>query len=120
MTANTNRDLEPVLGRLLVLLTYVSVGLLTIGVVMMLAQGISPLATAPPFDPGTIVPDILALRPTGFLWLGLLAVLATPIARVVIAGVGFARDRQWAMVLVAIGTLIVIAAGVASAVLTEV
>ena len=105
---------------MLVLLTYVSVVLLAIGVVLMLVQGISPLDAAPPFEPGTIVADVVALRPTGFLWLGLLAVLATPIARVVIAGIGFALQRRYSMVAVAVGILIVIAVSLASAALTEV
>ena len=50
------------LGRLLTAVTYVAVGLLTIGVVLMLLAGISPLAVGPPFDPAQLVPE-LAPRP---------------------------------------------------------
>jgi uncharacterized membrane protein len=119
MTASPRPDIERLIGRILVALTYVSVALLVVGVALMLADGISPLDAAPAFDPSTIVSDIVALRPAGFLWLGLLTVLAMPIVRVVVAGLGFARDRQWVMVLVAIGILVVIAVGVTSALLTE-
>lgn len=116
----TGRDLDRVIGRMLVWFTYVSVVLLVIGVSLMLAAGISPLDSGPTFDPATIPADILALRPAGFLWLGLLAVLVTPIVRVAVAGVGYALDREWRMVLVAVAILTVIAIGVISAALTEV
>lgn len=120
MSADVSRDVETFLGRLLVLMTYLSVVLLAIGVGLMFIAGISPLDGAPPFDAGSIPGDVIALRPTGFLWLGILAVLVTPIARVIVAGISFARARQWVMVLVAAGILVVIAASVASAALTEV
>ena len=120
MSNSMRPDIERRIGRTLVVLTYVAVTLLVIGVVLMLANGISPLDPSPAFDPATIVPDIVALRPVGFLWLGLLVVLATPIIRVAGAGIGYALDRQWSMVLVATGILIVICVGVASAILTEV
>ena len=128
MTTTTNatttttpaRDLDRIIGRLLVWLTYVAVALLIVGVVLMFVDGISPLDPSPAFDPTTIVADITALRPVGFLWLGLLAVLIAPIARVIVAGVGFALERQWVMVLVALGILAVIAVGVVTAALTEV
>jgi uncharacterized membrane protein len=116
----SRRDLDRVIGRLLIGFTYLSVALLVIGVVLMLAAGISPLEQSPTFDPATIPADIAAFRPAGFLWLGLLAILVTPIARVAVAGVGYALDREWRMVLVAIAILAVIAIGVISAALTEV
>jgi uncharacterized membrane protein len=120
LASDERLDIEPLIGRLLVLMTYVSVALLVVGVALMLIDGISPLDAAPAFDPATIVADITSLRPVGFLWLGLIVVVLTPIVRVVVAGLGYARDREWVMVLVAIGILSVIAIGVASAALTEV
>ena len=59
------------IGRLLILLTYVSVGLLVIGVVALIVAGISPLDGGPPLDPATIVADVLAVAPAGLLWLGI-------------------------------------------------
>jgi len=120
MSGPAPHDFERLIGRVLVWLTYVSVTLLVVGVALMFVNGISPLDGAPAFDPGAIAGDVPGLQPLGFLWLGLLVVLAAPIARVVLAGIGYARDRQWLMVLVAIGILAVIAIGVASAALTEV
>jgi uncharacterized membrane protein len=115
-----HRDFDRVIGRILIWLTYVAVALLAVGVALMLAAGISPLDGAPPFDLAAIPADVAALRPVGFLWLGLLAILITPIARVIVAGIGYALDREWVMVLVAIAILAVIAVGVLSATLTEV
>jgi uncharacterized membrane protein len=120
MTSSPRRDIERVTGRLLVWLTYLSVILLVIGVVLMLVDGVSPLDAAPTFDPAAIPADVAGLRATGFLWLGLFAVLITPIVRVIVAGIGFALDREWVMALVAMGILVVIAVGVAGAILTEV
>jgi len=113
-------DFEALIGRLLVAMTYVAVTLLIVGVVLLLAAGTSPLSGGPAFQIGEIVPDILALRPAGFIWLGLLVVLATPIVRVVVAGFGYGRAREWPMVGVAIGILIVIAVAILTATFTGV
>ena len=110
-----SRRFERRIGRLLVGATYLAVALLLVGVVLMAAQGISPLADAPTFQPGAIVADVLALQPTGFLWLGLLVVIATPISRVLVALVGYARTGDRLMVAVSVGILTVITIGVAVA-----
>ena len=48
-----------------------------------MAAGISPLDPGwPPLDVAAIPSDLLALRPEGFLWLGLLVTIATPLLRV--------------------------------------
>ena len=70
----------------------------------MVANGIPPLSGGPSTDLASIPGDVVALRPAGFLWLGLLAVLATPIARVIAAGVGFALAGDRQMVVVAVAT----------------
>ena len=111
-TGRPGRDLERSIARLLTGGTYLSIGLMAVGVVLMLANGISPLAPAPPFDPASIPADIVALRPVGFLWLGLLAILATPLARVAASGIGFAVGGERQMALVSVAILVVIALGV--------
>ena len=107
--------LERTIARLLTVGTYASIGLLTIGLGLMFASGIDPLSGGPTLDPGRLVPDVLALRPAGFLWLGLLVVVATPAARVAASLVGFARAGERPMVAVAGLILIVIAVSVALA-----
>ena len=107
---------ERLSGRLLIGFTYVSVGLLVVGVVLMIANGISPLDTAPAVDPSTLLSSLVALDPTAFLWLGLLAVIAAPIGRVIVAGVVYAVDRDRTMVLISVAILVVIAIGVGGAI----
>ena len=106
---------EQRIGRLLIATTYVAVGLLVVGVALMVADGISPLSGGPGLDLATLGSQLLALDPSAFLWLGLLAVVAAPIGRVIVAGVDYARQADWLMVAIAVGILIIIAIGVGSA-----
>jgi uncharacterized membrane protein len=106
---------ERMSGRLLIAFTYVSVSLLVVGVGLMIANGISPLDSAPNLDLATLGASVRALDPAGFLWLGLLAVIAAPIGRVIVAGVAYLRDGDWLMVGISVAILVVIAVGVGSA-----
>lgn len=110
---------ERIIGRLLIVLTYLAVGTLVVGVVAMAVAGISPTDPAPPSDPAGIAAAVLALRPEGILWLGLAAVIATPILRVVAAALAYARRAEWRMLAISIAILGVIVAGVATSLLTE-
>jgi uncharacterized membrane protein len=114
-TAERGREFDRFIGRLLITVTYVAVGLLSVGVVLMLAAGISPLAGGPPLDPGRILADLGSFAPETFLWLGILTVIVTPISRVIVAAIGFARLGDRWMVAVALGILAVIALGIVSA-----
>ena len=108
------QEFDRVLGRLLIAVTYVAVGLLSVGVVLLFVQGISPLAGGPLLDLEHLASDVVNLAPAAFLWLGILAVIATPISRVIVAAIGFARLGDRWMVGVAIGILLVIALGIVS------
>ena len=110
---DTDGSLDRSVARLLTGGTYASIALLAIGVVAMLAAGIGPLSGGPAFDPGQLVGDIVALRPTGFIWLGLLVVIATPSARVIASLVGYARRGEQAMVAISALILLVIAISLA-------
>jgi uncharacterized membrane protein len=107
---------ERTIGRLLIAITYVSVGLLAIGFALMIANGISPLDPGPPLDIAALGAQLAALDPAGYLWLGLLAVIAAPVGRVIVAAVSYGRDADWTMVAISIGILAVIVVGVAIAV----
>jgi uncharacterized membrane protein len=97
-----------------------AVGLLLVGIVLMLGEGISPdAATYPVFDPSAVVADLLALRPAGFLWAGILVVIATPILRVVGELVGYGLRKDRAMTMVAAATLLVIVVSVVTALAAE-
>jgi uncharacterized membrane protein len=105
-------SLEPALARVLQVGTYASMALIAIGVVLMLATGTSALAGGPPLVVGRIVPDIVAGKAEGFLWLGILGMVATPLLRVIGALVGFWRRGERRMVLVGFLVLVVVAIGV--------
>lgn len=106
---------ERLIGRMLIALTYLSVGLLVVGVALLLGAGISPVAGGPGLDVATLGSQVASLDPAGFLWLGLLAVIGAPIGRVMLAAVAYARAGDWGMVGVAIAILSIIVVGVATA-----
>jgi uncharacterized membrane protein len=98
---SVSSGLDHAIARLLVIGTLGSVALLAIGVVLMSAARVAPLAGAPPFQPALILDDVLHLRPAGFLWLGLIAAIATPTARVMASLIGYARGGERSMAVVA-------------------
>jgi len=104
--------LDAALARLLAIGTFAGVGLLAIGVGLMAVAGRSPLDPKAQFDLGRLPVDVMAGRPEGVLWLGLLVVIATPSARVAASLAGFARAGERAMVAVSAAILLVIAVGV--------
>ena len=103
------------IGRLLISITYVSVGLLVVGLILLLGAGISPLAGGPGLDVAGLGGQLARLEPAGFLWLGLLAVIATPVSRVLLAGFSYLRDGDWQMAGVSLAILAIIAVGVVTA-----
>ena len=107
--------LERAIARLLTGGTYVSIAVLAVGTAMMLAGGVQPLGGGPRFDLGEVGDDLLHLRAAGFLWLGLVAVIATPAARVAASLVGYLRGGEPRMTVVAalILAVIVLSVGLA-------
>lgn len=106
-------DLDRRIARLLAGGALVSVVLLALGVAAMAGAGLSPLQPSfPALDLARLPGDIAALRPEGFLWLGLLAVLGTPAARVLTSLLGFIGEGERRMTLIAAGVLAVIALSV--------
>ena len=108
--------LERAIARVLTAGTYVSVAVLAVGTAMMLASGIQPLAGGPRFDLSHVGDDLLHLRAAGFLWLGLVAVVATPASRVVASLVGYLHDGERLMAVVAVLILAVIVLSVGLAI----
>jgi uncharacterized membrane protein len=105
-------------ARFLTVGTYMSVALLAGGVLLMAAVGRGPLDTpAHDFDPGALIGDVLAGRPDGLLWLGLVILLATPSARVAASIAGYLRSGERAMAVVGLAILTVVASGVVVGVL---
>jgi uncharacterized membrane protein len=113
VTASRAARVEGSIALVLRVGTLVSVGLLAIGVVLLSLAGRWPLdATWPELDIGRIPGDLLALRPEGFLWLGLLATLSTPLLRVAASVVGFLGAGERRMAGLGTAVLIIIALAV--------
>lgn len=113
-------DVENVIARVLLSGTIAGIFLLAVGVALMARNGISPLAeTFPAFEPRNLLADIVALRPEGFLWAGIVILIATPIARVVGELVTYTVRRDRILALTALAILGVIALSVLAALLLE-
>ena len=110
--------LEAAIGRLLVVGTWLAMALVLVGVVLMFATGVDPLAhgPVPPFVPSQVVPDLLALRPEGFLWAGIVLIIALPVGRVVVAGLAYVAARDARMALVSLLVLVVVLVSIAAAI----
>jgi uncharacterized membrane protein len=108
--------LEHRIARILSIGSAASIVLLAVGTGLLLASGGSPLDESwPPFEPGSLVGDVIALRPAGFLYLGLIVAIATPLLRVGVALVAFVRAQDVRMAVVSAAVLAVVALAVAVA-----
>lgn len=106
---------ERLSGQLLIGFTYVAVGFLVAGVLAMVAAGISPADAVPGPDLADLASGLMTLEPGALLVVGLVAVIAAPIARVIVAGIAYASESDWRMVAVSVAILAIIAIGVATA-----
>ncbi len=59
---------------------------------------------------------MLALQPAGFLWAGIVLIIALPIGRVMVAGVGFLAVHDRRMALISLLVLLVVLASIAAAI----
>jgi len=104
---------EARVARILAVGTGVAVALLAAGTILLIAGGTSPLAPAwPPLDLASLPADLVAFRPTAFLWLGLIATLATPLLRVAASTWSFGRAGERRMAALGLAVLVVIALAV--------
>jgi uncharacterized membrane protein len=106
---------EQLVARLLSIGTVIAIGLLVVGSALLALRGGSALDTAPSLDVTAIPGDLVAGRPEGYLWLGLIAAIATPCARVAASLAGYVRRRERAMAVISVMILAVIALTVALA-----
>jgi uncharacterized membrane protein len=91
--AKERRDLNEVVHSVLIIGLVISTALMLIGVGLDLFYQ-RDLPTAVP-DIGEVISRVLVLRPSGFLALGLLVLIATPILRVVGSIGAFVYERDW-------------------------
>jgi len=105
--------LERTLSRVLLIGVLVSVGLVGLGLLLLWGRQDSLFSSATleglrsypgsfhDESLGQTLRGALALRPAALVYAGLLVLLATPLARVLVAGVLFVRLREWVFVGVA-------------------
>lgn len=107
-------------GRLLGIGTLAIVLTVSAGTMLVLTGGRTPLHDAGPrLDIARLVDDLVGLRPEAVLWLGLLLTILLPVARVLVALLGFARQGDRRMSLISVGTLAVLGISVGLALLTR-
>jgi uncharacterized membrane protein len=101
--------MERNVGLALGIATLASVALLAAGIAGMALTGTAALERPfPEFEPGRLPADLAALEPDGFLWLGLVAVILTPLVRVFASLLGFAVAGERRMAVVALTVAVVI------------
>jgi len=117
----TGYALEALVSKVLVVGTWTAMALILVGVLLMLLTGLDPLAhgPTPPFDAARIPADIVALKPEGFLWAGIALIVALPVGRVVVAGVGFLAAGDRRLALVSLLVFLVVVGSVAAAFVLE-
>lgn len=111
--------LEDGIARVLEVGTWVSIVFLALGLGLMVLGGLSPYIGGPALDPAGLTAGLLAGRADAFVWVGLLAVVITPTARVVAAVLGYLRQGEREMAMISSGILVVIILSVILARLAE-
>lgn len=91
--AKEQRDLNEIVHQMLVIGLILSTTLMLVGLALDLALGREVPTAVPDF--GDIFNRVIALRPSGFLALGLLVLIGTPILRVVGSIFAFLYERDW-------------------------
>lgn len=94
--AKERRDLNAVVHRVLIIGLLISTALMLAGVGLAVFYQ-RDLPTVVP-DIGDVINRVIALRPSGFLALGLLVLIATPILRVIGSIGAFVYERDWRFV----------------------
>jgi uncharacterized membrane protein len=99
-------NLDRRVGLALSAATVLSVLLLGLAVAAMIAGGVQPLTDSwPEFDPKRLGSDLEAGRADGWLWLGLIAVILTPVIRVAASLLSFAAVRDGRQAAIALTVL---------------
>ena len=103
----TQANLNRMIARILAAGLCLAIVLLLVGVILDLA-GRAPSA-GEAASLGDMTQALAAFEPAGFYYLGLLVLLATPVAGVAALAVGFARGRWWVFCSVSLFVLAVLA-----------
>ncbi len=108
--AQPPRGLDEAIHRILIVGLVVSASLFLVGLGLSLVEG-QPLPTQA-MAPGEALRQMLAMQPAGFLSLGLIVLIATPMLRVAGSVLVFAWQRDWRYVGITCLVLLVMIASV--------
>ena len=100
---------EQVVGLVLAIGVYGSVGLMLLGALLAAVQPPQPPG---PNGPGAILAGLLQGRGLALVQLGIALLIATPLLRVVASVVSFARRRDWAFAVITLTVLTMLACSV--------
>lgn len=111
-----DKRLEGIIGNLLRVGVLIAAGAVTLGAIVYLVQHMYSRTDYRHFTSspaslttvGGIVHSALGLESEGLIQLGLLLLIATPVARVALAAAGFALERDWMYVTVSLIVLVVL------------
>jgi len=124
MNASDSRDTAPlrtvekVVSRVLRIGVILSATIICLGLGLLAVKGIITnemridAAIPYPRDLGALLSGLLALDPASVIALGLVVLIATPIARVSVSIVAFALERDWRYVAVTALVLTILIAGI--------
>jgi uncharacterized membrane protein len=107
--AASDHGTEQVVGLVLAIGVYGSVGLMVLGALLAAVQ---PPPTQALNGPGAILTGLLQGRGLALVQLGIALLIATPVMRVIASVVSFARHRDWAFVLITLTVLTLLACSV--------
>jgi uncharacterized membrane protein len=108
--AREQHDVDQVVHSMLIVGLVISTILMLMGIVLEVIRQ-QDLPTVEP-DFSQVLARAIALRPSGFLALGLLVLLATPILRVIGSIFAFAYERDWRFVGITLVVLMVVIASI--------
>jgi uncharacterized membrane protein len=114
MTRPTDQDLDQSVAVVLRIGVTLSAAVVIVGAILMRHQLFSPVPDYTHFHPGNpelrsiarIIRGALRFTPNSMVQLGLLLLIVTPVARVVLCVVGFARQRD--LLYIAVSTLVLL------------
>jgi uncharacterized membrane protein len=94
----------------------VSTLIMAVGSVLAAYRGIGLVATSHSIHPEVLLSNVLHFDPLAITELGILLLLFTPIARIVVALLGFAMERDWKYTLISLGVLAIVLLSISFAV----
>ena len=112
------RTVEKVVSRVLRIGIILSATIICLGLVLLAVKGIITnemridAAIPYPRDLVALLSGLLALDPASVIALGLVVLIATPIARVSVSILAFALERDWRYVVVTASVLAILIAGI--------